>query len=59
MAGAPRASTAGVEVHAPLGASVRAGDPLLSIHAETPGELDYARGYLRANPGIITLDGVD
>ena len=57
LAGAPRAPTAGVDVHAPLGVSVRTGDPLISIHAETPGELDYARGYLRANPDIISLDG--
>jgi thymidine phosphorylase len=57
LAGAPRAPTAGVEVHAPLGASVRMGDPLISIHAETPGELDYARGYLRANPEFISLNG--
>ena len=57
LAGAPRAPTAGVEVHAPLGVSVRTGDPLISIHAETPGELDYARGYLRANPDFISLDG--
>jgi thymidine phosphorylase len=56
LAGAPRAPTAGVELHARLGTSVDAGDPLLSIHAETPGELDYARGYLRANPQIISLN---
>jgi hypothetical protein len=36
---------------------VQPGDPLISIHAETPGELDYARGYLRANPEIISLNG--
>ena len=30
---------------------------LITIHAETPGELDYARAYLRANPQIISLDG--
>jgi thymidine phosphorylase len=57
LAGAPRAPTAGVDLHVPLGVSVRTGDPLISIHAETPGELDYARGYLRANPDIISLNG--
>jgi thymidine phosphorylase len=57
LAGAPRAPTAGLELHAPLGTKLAPGDPLLTIHAETPGELDYARAYLRANPQIISLDG--
>lgn len=57
LAGAPRAPTAGVEVHASIGTVLHAGDPLISIHAETPGELDYARAYLRANPQIISLNG--
>jgi thymidine phosphorylase len=57
LAGAPRAPTAGLEVHARLGTRLDAGDPLITIHAETPGELDYARAYLRANPQIISLDG--
>ena len=57
LAGAPRAPAAGLELHAPLGTKLAPGDPLLTIHAETPGELDYARAYLRANPQIITLDG--
>jgi thymidine phosphorylase len=56
LAGAPRAPAAGVELHARLGDSVRAGDPLLTIHAEAPGELEYARGYLTLNPQIISVD---
>jgi thymidine phosphorylase len=55
LAGAPRAPTAGVELHTRLGASIEQGDPLLTIHAETPGELDYARAYLSANPQVIDL----
>ena len=57
LAGAPRAPAAGLELHAALGTKLDRGDPLLTIHAESPGELDYARAYLRANPQIITLDG--
>jgi thymidine phosphorylase len=57
LAGAPRAPAAGLELHAPLGTKLSPGDPVLTIHAETPGELDYARAYLRANPQIISLDG--
>jgi len=56
LAGAPRAPTAGIELHARLHDSVRAGDPLLTIHAEAPGELEYARGYLAANPQLVSVD---
>jgi thymidine phosphorylase len=56
LAGAPRAASAGVELHARLGVSVRSDEPLITIHSETPGELDYARGYLAANPQVIDLE---
>jgi thymidine phosphorylase len=56
LAGAPRAASAGVELHARLGAAVERDDALITIHAETPGELDYAHGYLAANPQIIDLE---
>lgn len=56
LAGAPRAPRAGVELHARLADHVNAGDPILTIHAEAPGELEYARGYLAANPQIISVD---
>jgi thymidine phosphorylase len=55
LAGAPRAPTAGVELHMRLGANVERGEPLLTIHAETPGELDYARAYLTTNSQLIAL----
>ena len=55
LAGAPRAPTAGLDIHTSLGAAVHRGEPLITIHAETPGELDYARAYLAANPQIIDL----
>ena len=56
LAGAPRSPSAGVELHARVGAQVQQGEPLLTIHAEAPGELEYARGYLAANPQLIDLD---
>jgi thymidine phosphorylase len=56
LAGAPRAPTAGVEFHARLGAAVQQDEPLLTIHAESPGELDYARSYLTANPQVVDLE---
>lgn len=56
LAGAPRAQGAGVELHAKVGAAVDREEPLLTIHAETPGELDYARAYLSANAQMIDLE---
>jgi thymidine phosphorylase len=56
LAGAPRAASAGLDLHSRLGARVEAGERLMSIHAEAPGELEYARGYLAANPQIISID---
>jgi thymidine phosphorylase len=56
LAGAPRSPSAGVELHARLGADVQRGQSLLTIHAEARGELEYARGYLAANPQVIDLD---
>jgi thymidine phosphorylase len=55
LAGAPRASKAGVDFHAPLNTVVQAGQPLFTIHAETPGELAYALAYADAQPDIIEL----
>jgi len=56
LAGAPRAASAGLELDARLGARVQAGERLMTIHAEAPGELEYARGYLAGNPQIISVD---
>jgi len=44
LAGAPQAKAAGIHMHVTLGARVEKGEPLLDVHAETPGELDYAFG---------------
>jgi thymidine phosphorylase len=49
LAGAPDAKAAGLELHARLGVRVTAGAPLLTIHAEAEGELDYALEYAAAN----------
>jgi thymidine phosphorylase len=57
LAGAPRAQGAGVELHTKVGATIVSGEPLLTIYAETPGELDYARAYLGENSQMIGLEG--
>jgi thymidine phosphorylase len=39
-----------------LNDEVSTGDALFTLHAESPGELDYARAYLANNPIIIDVD---
>lgn len=55
LAGAPEAKAAGVSLDVELGTSVVAGQPICSIHADTPGELHYALEYAVANPAIVSL----
>ncbi len=55
LCGAPDAKAAGVERHKWLGQLVERGEPLYTIHAETPGELDYALDYARANRAIFAV----
>ena len=55
LAGAPLAKTAGVEMHVSLGQRVHKGEPLACIHAEVPGELEYALSYAAVNPRVIEV----
>jgi len=55
LAGAPNVGAAGLDLHCELGARVAKGEPLYTIHAESPGELEYACDFAAANPGIIHL----
>ncbi|WP_376697460.1 thymidine phosphorylase family protein [Wenzhouxiangella sp. EGI_FJ10305] len=54
LAGAPGAPSAGVYMHVSLGDRVEVGQPLYAIHAESGGELDYAREYAETN-GIVAI----
>lgn len=56
LAGAPDDKAAGIELHVRLGAEVAAGEPLLTVHAEAPGELAYALEYAVANPEMIAVE---
>jgi thymidine phosphorylase len=56
LAGAPEDKAAGVELHVRVGTRVAQGEPLYTVHAESPGELAYAFEYLEANGDIIRLD---
>ena len=55
LAGAPSARSAGVEMHVKLGSRVDKGEPLLTLHSEARGELDYALAFANANPHVIEL----
>jgi len=56
LAGAPKAHAAGLLFHAQLGSSIEIGQPLYTIHAESPGELAYALSYARAQEDLITIE---
>ncbi|MCP6757153.1 thymidine phosphorylase, partial [Klebsiella pneumoniae] len=45
LAGAPRAPAAGLDLHVRLNERVETGQPLFTLHAETPGELAYALAF--------------
>jgi thymidine phosphorylase len=55
LAGAPRAALAGVDFHAPVGTKVSRGQPLFTVHAETPGELAYSLTYATAHSDIVQI----
>jgi len=55
LAGAPGAKAAGIDLSVGLGRRVSRGEPLYTIHAETPGELAYALHYLAAQDDVITI----
>ncbi len=55
LAGAPASAASGIELHVRLGALVHAGQPLFTLHGQTPGELAYAYDYLVEHPAIMTI----
>lgn len=56
LAGAPRAAGAGVDLLAPVGAHVVAGQPLYAVHAQSPGELAYALDFARGQTSVIEIE---
>ena len=59
LAGAPAVAAAGLEVHVRLGDRVESGQPLFTVHADAPGELDYADAYRREQPDLIVLEDAE
>ena len=59
LAGAPAAPAAGLELIVRVGDMVSVKQPLFVLHAESPGELDYSLGFVRANPDILKIGARD
>ncbi len=55
LAGAPDDKAAGVDLHVSVGDEVTLGQPLCTVHTESPGELAYAFDYASANHDIIAI----
>lgn len=55
LAGAPDVPTAGIRMEVRLGDEVTMGQPLLTVHAEAPGDMSYALAYARSNPGMVAV----
>jgi thymidine phosphorylase len=55
LAGAPKAPAAGIDVHVHLGDAVSVGQPLFTLHAQAPGELAYALGFVNGRPPIFRI----
>lgn len=55
LAGAPTAPAAGVELHVHLDDTVDEGAPVMTVHAEAPGELVYALGYLSRHADLMHI----
>ena len=58
LAGAPKAPAAGLVFHAPIGTVIEIGQPYLTIHAESPGELAYALNYAELQENLISLQEI-
>jgi thymidine phosphorylase len=57
LAGAPGRKTAGVDLLVRPAQRVESGEPLYAIHAETPGELAWARDFVRSGTTPILIGG--
>lgn len=53
LAGAPRSPAAGLVLHVNIGDPVEAGQPLLTLHGESLGEIEYALDYYGMNTDLL------
>ena len=59
LAGAPLAAAAGLDLHVRCGDFVERGQPLFTVHAESPGELAYALDYALQQSDIVQVTDDD
>jgi len=55
LAGAPGDPAAGVDLHVRLNDRIPEGQPVFSLHAESPGELAYALHFLDTQSAVVTI----
>ena len=55
LAGAPAAAAAGLELNIRLGDRIERGQPLFTLHTQSPGELAYALAYAKQNTDIVSI----
>ncbi|WP_458735917.1 thymidine phosphorylase family protein [Zobellella taiwanensis] len=55
LAGAPSSPAAGLRLHAKLGQALARGQPLLTLYADSRGELDYAAAYYARNQDLFMI----
>ena len=55
LAGAPVAKAAGLDIFVRLGDAVAHGQPLFTLNAATPGELEYALAFARKNEDLLMI----
>src|SRR3546814_17972097 len=55
LAGAPDVPAAGMRLHVSLGDDIIAGQPLLTLHAQSRGEMAYALTYAASNSDMIVI----
>ena len=57
LAGAPFARAAGIDLYIKQnGGIVKKDQPLYTVHAESPGELEYALDYISSQEDIVVID---
>lgn len=59
LAGAPQSKAAGIDLHVRLQTVVEKGQPLFTLHTQSPGELNYALSYLQENNELIRLEEME
>lgn len=59
LAGAPQFKAAGIDLHVKLQTIIEKGQPLFTVHSQSPGELNYALSYLQDNNELIRLEEME